>query len=465
MSRRAAPRRSARAARGATQLATDLRAASGGERLAVDDLGLEQHGRRQARPGGEELLDVRAARPPPAPTAPARRRPPARPEPDEQRPQLRQGERAAQVRHRPARGDRPAGAPTRAPASRNWRGCSAGHGLLGVAAGHVEPFERAPAVVLGVEAAEQLEPDVAERLVVEVDGVLGGEQHAGAERPALLEQGEQRRLGRRHRRGRQDPLHLVEVEQDAQALRARLGAHPREQGGEQQREERRAARARRGGRGRGSCARGASAEPDQGLDRERRAPRPGSERRAREHGVEGEQELLALLRAGRRSRRRARRSGLTGGSAICWISSARSMRLSLPPGVVEQRRQQHVVAVGERVAAAVRPAPAARRRCRRGLPGRRPGRCPGRSRQAPRGPAAGSTGASPGARGQQPPVDRLAELARSRPRRAPTGRDPGASGSPSAWAAAGALGRRRAHRQVGLEVLGRQAGETSAAGW
>ena len=62
-----------------------------------------------------------------------------------------------------------------------------------------EAVPQAVAVLLGLQAAHQPQAHVRQALVVEVDGVLGGQHDPDALRARLLQQGEQRPLGRRVR--------------------------------------------------------------------------------------------------------------------------------------------------------------------------------------------------------------------------------------------------------------------------
>ncbi len=60
--------------------------------------------------------------------------------------------------------------------------------------GGAEALDDAGAVGIGLEAANAPQARVAEGAVVEVHGVLGGNDDADAERPGLLHQGDQRPL-------------------------------------------------------------------------------------------------------------------------------------------------------------------------------------------------------------------------------------------------------------------------------
>ena len=94
------------------------------------------------------------------------------------------------------------------------------------AAGPFQPVEHPRLVPFGLQPAEEPGAGVAEALVVEVDRVLRGQDDAQAERPALLEQRQQRRLRRRVRHRRKVAEDFVHVEERAQAGRAGLPAHP-----------------------------------------------------------------------------------------------------------------------------------------------------------------------------------------------------------------------------------------------
>ena len=100
-----------------------------------------------------------------------------------------------------------------------------------------QAVEQAGLVLLGLEAADHPGAGVGERLVVDVDRVLGGEHQAHAEGPGLLEEREDRRLGRRRRRGRHEAHHLVEVDEGAELVGAGLAAHPGDELREHERDD------------------------------------------------------------------------------------------------------------------------------------------------------------------------------------------------------------------------------------
>ena len=99
------------------------------------------------------------------------------------------------------------------------------HAARGVAA--EQPLDHAGLVALGLQPADEPGAGVAEALVIEIDRVLRGQHDAEAECARLLHQREQRRLRRRHRRGREVPEDLVHVEERTQARGARAACASR----------------------------------------------------------------------------------------------------------------------------------------------------------------------------------------------------------------------------------------------
>ena len=110
--------------------------------------------------------------------------------------------------------------------------------------GAFESVEHPRLVALGLQSAEEPGATIREALVVEVDGILGREHTAEAERAGLLQQRQHRRLARRIRGRRKESEDLVHVEQRAQRLAARLGSHPGDELAEQERHDEHALRIR-----------------------------------------------------------------------------------------------------------------------------------------------------------------------------------------------------------------------------
>ncbi len=141
-----------------------------------------------------------------------------------------------------------------------------------------ETVEQAGLVLLGLQPADHPGAGVGQRLVVDVDRVLGGEDEPDAEGPGLLEQREDRLLGGRRAVGRHVAHDLVEVDEHPQLVGAGLASHPGDQLGEHERDDElallvgqvgeahdgarpacRRARSRRRCRGRVPCAQAANA--------------------------------------------------------------------------------------------------------------------------------------------------------------------------------------------------------------
>jgi hypothetical protein len=100
----------------------------------------------------------------------------------------------------------------------------------GADAGFVdEAVEDPGAVGVGLEAAEAPEAGVAEGAVVEVHGVLGGDDDADAEGAGLFHEGDEGAFGGRVRRvGREEAVGLVEDDEGAEALGSGEAADPGE---------------------------------------------------------------------------------------------------------------------------------------------------------------------------------------------------------------------------------------------
>ncbi len=92
-----------------------------------------------------------------------------------------------------------------------------------------QAFDHARLVALRLQAADEPGAGVAQALVVEVDGILRRQHDAEPEGAGLLHQRQHRCLRRRHGARREKAEHLVHVEERAQAGRAGLAPHPRDQ--------------------------------------------------------------------------------------------------------------------------------------------------------------------------------------------------------------------------------------------
>ena len=78
--------------------------------------------------------------------------------------------------------------------------------LAGLAFGAAEAVHDAGSVGVGLQAADAPHARVAEGAIVEVHGVLRGEDHADAEGARLLHEGDERALGRRVRGVRREEV-------------------------------------------------------------------------------------------------------------------------------------------------------------------------------------------------------------------------------------------------------------------
>ncbi len=164
-----------------------------------------------------------------------------------------------------------------------------------LARGALEPVEHALLVLVGLQAPDQPGARVRQALVVEVDRVLGGQQYAQAECPRLLQQRQQRLLRGRLRGRREEAEDLVHVEQRPQAGRARLPAHPGQDGVQQQRHEEHALGVGQVRDREDRDARLAAGAAQQLADVERDALHPELEAGRGEQVVERERELEAVL--------------------------------------------------------------------------------------------------------------------------------------------------------------------------
>ena len=164
------------------------------------------------------------------------------------------------------------------------------------AVGGAHAVEQAVLVAFGLQPSDHPRPGVGDRLVVDVDGVLGGQHHTDAERPRLLHQRHDRLLRRRHLRRGEVAHDLVEVEQRAEVGRAALAAHPGDELGEHQRGHELALFVGEMGGGDDRAPWGSFRGEQHGVDVEGSAFTPRGERRRREQPVELEGQLLPVLR-------------------------------------------------------------------------------------------------------------------------------------------------------------------------
>ena len=97
---------------------------------------------------------------------------------------------------------------------------------VGAAIGTFHAFEQPGLVAFGLQPTDHPRARVRDRLVVDVDGVLGRQHQPDAERSSLFEDGQDRLLGWRHRRGRDEAEHFVHVDKHAQVVATGLATHP-----------------------------------------------------------------------------------------------------------------------------------------------------------------------------------------------------------------------------------------------
>ena len=168
-------------------------------------------------------------------------------------------------------------------------------GDVDAACGRAQPFEHPLLVALGLEAADEPAARVRHRLVVEVDRVLGRDDHPDPERARLLHQRQDRLLRRWHRCRRREAHHLVEVDEAAQLARPGLAAHPGDQPREHERDDELPLLVREMREVDDGGARLAvlGAQQDRGI--ERRAAAPGGERRRGDECVEADGELVPVV--------------------------------------------------------------------------------------------------------------------------------------------------------------------------
>jgi hypothetical protein len=203
-------------------------------------------------------------------------------------------------------------------------------------------------VALGLQAADEPRARVAEALVVEVHRVLRGEYHAEPERARLLHQREHRQLGRWHGRRREEPEHFVHVEKRAQARRARLAAHPRDQLVRDQCHHEHALGVVQVRNRDDRDARPAFGGVEQALDVECFAVQPGLEPRRGEQAVDAQREIGAVFRG--IEALEIEHADAVEGRLLDGLDDRGEVRaLPLAPGRIEDRREQDVLAALDRV--------------------------------------------------------------------------------------------------------------------
>jgi hypothetical protein len=101
----------------------------------------------------------------------------------------------------------------------------------------LKSIEHPSLVPFGLQPAQHPRARVRQRLVIEIDGVLRGHDHAQSKGARLFQQCEQRRFRWRVGHRRQKSKNLVEVHERTQARGAALAAHPPDDFVEQQRDE------------------------------------------------------------------------------------------------------------------------------------------------------------------------------------------------------------------------------------
>ncbi len=217
-----------------------------------------------------------------------------------QQPHLVARQRPAQVRHRPARREHDRLARLRAHEHELALAEAADRRVerrqVGPAGRRLEPVQHARLVVVGLQPPDHPGARVRHRLVVEVDRVLRREHHPDAERARLLEDREDRLLGRRRGGRRHEAEHLVHVDERAQVGRAGLRAHPGDQLREHERDHELALVLGQVREVHDRGARAAVGGPQQRADVERRALPPGRERGRGDQPVEAQRQRGALLR-------------------------------------------------------------------------------------------------------------------------------------------------------------------------
>ena len=257
-----------------------------------------------------------------------------------------------------------------------------------------EALQHAGLVALRLEAADDPRARVCEAFVVEIDRVLRREDDPEPEGASLLQQHEERPLRRRHRDRWEVADHFVHEEERAERGRARLRTHPREHLPEEQRHEEHPLRIaevrdRENGDPRFSFFR-----PKKAADVERRPVEPRVEPGRREERVVRDRELEALFL--REERLEAEDAELVERRVLNAQHEPGEVEvLALGPRVMEDRRDEDVLAALARLRADADEAEEARRDLRDALAQRLRVRC---------APPAAARRASPRSRSDAPRV-------------------------------------------------------------
>ena len=216
-----------------------------------------------------------------------------------------------------------------------------------VARRRAQALQDARLVALGLQPTDEPGAGVRHRLVVEVDGVLGREHGADPERPALLEQRQDRLLRGRRRRRRHVPEDLIHVDERAQVGRPRQPAHPRDDLRQHKRDDELALLVREVGEVHDRRPRPVRrAEEHGGI--ERRSLAPGGERRRRGEPVQPQRELLPVLRGEERVELEDAELPQWGPLDVA-DQGAEIEIAACPPGVLDEIGEQHVLAARQRI--------------------------------------------------------------------------------------------------------------------
>ena len=262
------------------------------------------------------------------------------------------GHRTTQIAHRPSSGEdfcRILPGPSEhefAFAQAGDRGIDGGD--VNAATGGRETIEQALFVTIGLEPTDHPRAGVRERLVVDVDRVLCGEHHTDSEGASLLHQGHDGLLGRRVGRWWEIAGHFVHVEQRPQIGRTRLTAHPGDQlRQDQRRDELTLLVTQVSGRDDRAAAL-AVGGVEHRVDVERDPSTPRRKRRRGEQAVKFHRELHAV------GRREELIEFEHAEFADRWVADEADERgevecSTFGPGVVDQVRQQDVLAARQRV--------------------------------------------------------------------------------------------------------------------
>jgi hypothetical protein len=212
----------------------------------------------------------------------------------------------------------------------------------------LQAVEHARAVALRLEAPDEPRPGVGEPLVVEVDGVLGREHHADAERARLLEERQERELRRRVRDRREVAEDLVHVEQRPETGRAGLRPDPAEHLVQEERDEEHPLGVRQVGDRDDRRPGLAGGGVEKRADVERLPFEPGVEARGGQEVVQLGREGEAVL--GREERLEVEGADLREGRALDLPDQLREVEVAaLAPSGLEDLREEDVLAAPERV--------------------------------------------------------------------------------------------------------------------